>query len=63
MASRMEMGKEQVERNLVDEIRMCACIKVYDTTDMSNCKGINCSNSIRRTSVPLYWLCGKCVKT
>ena len=44
-----------------DEMCMCACMKIYDTTDMSNCKGINCSNRIRRTCVPLHWLCGKCV--
>ena len=44
-----------------DEMCMCSCMKIYDTTDMSNCKGINCSNRIRRTCVPLHWLCSKCV--
>ena len=44
-----------------DEMCMCSCMKIYDTTDMSNCKGINCSNRIRRKCVPLHWLCGKCV--
>ena len=46
-----------------DELCMCSCGKVYDTTDMSNCKGINCSNRIRRTCVPLNWLCYKCAET
>ena len=46
-----------------DELCMCSCGKVYDTTDMSNCKGINCSNRIRRTCVPLNWLCYICAET
>ena len=43
-----------------EEICMCSCMKIYDTTDMSNCKGMNCSNRIRRSCVPLNWLCNIC---
>ena len=43
-----------------EEMCMCSCMKIYDTTDMSNCKGMNCSNRIRRSCVPLNWLCSIC---